>query len=141
MGWGSKKRVDAKGHEVFENVLGPSSVVSGDLTAEGGFRIDGALQGRLESHGVVVVGESGMIRGDVVGREVVIAGKVFGNVTATTQLDILETGRLEGDIEAKSLHIETGGVFRGTSHMRGADDARDSGDKAEAGVPLLTSVS
>jgi cytoskeletal protein CcmA (bactofilin family) len=134
MGWGSKNRQGPTGDQAFENILGRSCAVRGDVTAEGGFRVDGTLEGRIESQGAVVIGESGTVRGEVRAREVVIAGKVFGNVTAAGHLDILASGHLEGDIEAKSVRIETGGVFRGTSRM-GEESTR------EPSAPRLTSVS
>jgi cytoskeletal protein CcmA (bactofilin family) len=71
----------------------------------------------VESRGAVVIGESGAVRGNVTGTEIVVAGQIFGNVVCAGHLEILATGKIEGDIDAKSMRIETGGVFRGTSHM------------------------
>jgi cytoskeletal protein CcmA (bactofilin family) len=47
----------------------------------------------------------------------VVAGQVFGNIVCTGHLEILASGAIEGDIEAGSVHIETGGAFHGTSRM------------------------
>src|SRR5204863_7383491 len=100
-------------------------IIRGDLTADGGFRIDGTVEGNVESKAAVVVGESGVVRGDLRGTDLVIAGTIQGNVTCSGHLEILAKGRIEGDIDAKSVRIETGGVFRGTSHM--GDDAGRAG--------------
>jgi cytoskeletal protein CcmA (bactofilin family) len=56
-----------------------------------------------------------------------VAGQVLGNITASGHLDIVATGRIEGDIDAKSVRIETGGIFRGQSHM-GDQPAEDDAD-------------
>jgi len=48
---------------------------------------------------------------------VLVAGKIHGNVSSSGHLDILSTGVIEGDIDAKSLRVEIGGVFAGTSRM------------------------
>ena len=56
------------------------------------------------------------------GKEVVVAGQIYGNVVCSGHLEILAKGKVEGDIDAQSMRIETGGVFRGTSHM-GQDHA------------------
>ncbi len=122
MGWGSKSESlppvkPATRSDAIENILGQSCVVRGDLTAEGAFRIDGTIEGSVESRGAVVVGESGVVRGGVRGTDVVIAGQVVGDVIATGHLEILAKGKVEGDIAAKSMRIETGGVFCGTSRM------------------------
>ncbi len=63
------------------------------------------------------------MRGDVSGTDIVIAGQVLGSVTCTGHLEILAKGRIEGDIAANSMRIETGGVFRGVSRM-GEDSGR-----------------
>jgi cytoskeletal protein CcmA (bactofilin family) len=118
MAWRSKAdNGRAASREPIENVLGQSLVVRGDLTAEGGFRIDGTVEGSVEAKAAIVVGESGVVRGDVRGTDVVVAGQVVGNVTCSGHLEILAKGRIEGDLDAKSVRIETGGVFRGTSRM------------------------
>jgi len=117
MGWRSKPESGRADRDPIENILGRSVVIRGDLTAEGAFRIDGTIEGSVESRAAVVVGESGVVRGDVRGADVVIAGQVHGNVTCTGHLEILAKGMVEGDIDAQSMRIETGGVVRGTSHM------------------------
>jgi cytoskeletal protein CcmA (bactofilin family) len=117
MAWGSKSEGRAPAKDPIENILGPSIVIQGHLSADGAFRIDGTIEGSVESRAAVIVGESGVVRGDVRGSDVVIAGQVMGNVTSTGHLEIMAKGKVEGDIVAASVRIETGGVFRGTSHM------------------------
>jgi len=121
MAWGAKKENGRPGADQIENVLGRSLVVHGDLKADGAFRIDGTVEGSVISKGAVYIGEGGVVRGDVAGSDVVIAGQVTGNVSCTGHLEIVATGRIEGDLDAKSVRIETGGVFRGTSRMAGAE--------------------
>jgi cytoskeletal protein CcmA (bactofilin family) len=118
MAWRSKADSGrGSSNEPIENVLGQSLVIRGDLMAEGGFRIDGTVEGHVESKAAIVVGESGVVRGDLRGTDIVVAGRIEGNVSCTGHLEILAKGHVEGDIDAKSVRIETGGVFRGTSHM------------------------
>jgi cytoskeletal protein CcmA (bactofilin family) len=118
MAWGSKAdNGRASSKEPIENVLGQSLTIRGDLAAEGGFRVDGNIEGNLESKSAIIIGESGVVRGDVRGTDIVVAGTIQGNVTCTGHLEILSKGRIEGEIDAKSVRIETGGVFRGMSHM------------------------
>lgn len=118
MAWRSKAdNGRAASHEPIENVLGQSLVIRGDLSASGGFRIDGTVEGNVESKAAIVVGESGVVRGDLSGTDVVVAGQILGKVTCSGHLEILAKGRIEGDIDAKSVRIETGGVFRGLSRM------------------------
>jgi cytoskeletal protein CcmA (bactofilin family) len=120
MGWRSKGESTRPAREAIENVLGRSAFVRGELSAEGAFRIDGTIEGTVASRSEIVVGETGVVKGDVVGSDVVVAGQILGNVRCTGHLEILAKGKVEGDISAKSVRIETGGVFRGTSFMGSA---------------------
>ena len=117
MGWRSKPDNGRAARDPIENILGRSCLIRGDLVAEGAFRIDGTVEGSVESQASVVVGEGGIVRGDVRGVDVVVAGQIHGNVTCTGHLEILAKGVIEGDLAAKSMRLETGGIFRGTSHM------------------------
>jgi cytoskeletal protein CcmA (bactofilin family) len=130
MAWRSKTESGAPSRgDAIENVLGRSCVIHGDLTAEGAFRIDGTVEGSVSSGAAVVVGETGAVRGGVRGSDIVVAGQIVGDVVCTGHLEILAKGKVEGDIDAKSMRIETGGVFRGTSRM--GDDARTARDEAD----------
>jgi cytoskeletal protein CcmA (bactofilin family) len=118
MGWRSRPDSSKARRDQIENVLGRSSLVRGNLSADGAFRIDGWVEGSVESRSIIVIGESGAVRGNVTGSEIIVAGKIMGNVVCSGQIEILATGRIEGDIDAKKIRIETGGIFRGTSHMK-----------------------
>jgi cytoskeletal protein CcmA (bactofilin family) len=132
MGWRAKSENGrAGGREAIENVLGQSLVIHGELVADGAFRIDGTIEGSVASKAGIVIGESGIVRGDVRGVDIVVAGQINGNVVCSGHLEILAKGRIEGNIDAQSVRIETGGVFRGTSRM-GAESAavEKTGDDA-----------
>jgi cytoskeletal protein CcmA (bactofilin family) len=129
MSWREKKQ-PTLAIDKIENVVGRTCVVHGDLVAEGAFRVDGTIEGGVESKAAVVVGECGTVTGNVRAVEVLVAGKIHGNVVATGHLDILATGVIEGDIDAKSLRIEVGGVFAGTSRMGNTEQKEAAADLA-----------
>src|SRR6266567_7324408 len=116
MSWG-KKNARASSTEEIGNILEASSVVRGDLRSERGFRIDGKIEGSIESSAAIIIGESGKVAGDVRGTDVIVGGRVEGNINASGHLDIRASGKVIGDVSAASFRIETGGVFLGTSHM------------------------
>jgi len=130
MAWGSsnpKSESKAPARDAIENIIGPTCTIRGHLSGQGAFRIDGTIEGSVESAGAVIVGEGGSVQGDVRGSNVVIAGQVSGNVISTGHLEIMAKGKVEGDIEARSMRIETGGVFRGTSRMGDGEGSRSDG--------------
>jgi len=117
MGWGNKKNSRASSTEEIGNILEASTTVRGDLRSDRGFRIDGRVEGSIESSAAIVIGEKGQVTGDVRGGDVIVVGRVDGNIQATGHLDIRASGKVIGDVSATSFRIETGGVFLGTSHM------------------------
>jgi cytoskeletal protein CcmA (bactofilin family) len=138
MSWRGQKETNPTVDKI-ENVVGRSCTARGDLAADGAFRVDGTIEGSVESKASVVVGESGTVKGNIRAVDVLVAGKIHGNVVCTGHLDIMGTGMIEGDIEAKSLRVETGGVFAGTSRMGGKPkeqkdpkDLKDQKDKKVA---------
>jgi cytoskeletal protein CcmA (bactofilin family) len=128
MAWGNNKKPEgaATKSDAIENIIGRSCLIRGDLSSEGAFRIDGTIEGSVDSQASIVLGETGVIRGGVRGTDVVIAGTVQGDVICAGHLEILARGKIEGDIAAKSMRIETGGIFCGTSRMGGHVGHADS---------------
>lgn len=100
----------------FETVLGASNVMEGKLVSKGNVRLDGEFSGDLEIMGNVLVGETARITADVEARNISIAGHVRGNVTGN-KVQILRTGRVWGDIHAKSLTMEEGAFIDGKINM------------------------
>ena len=101
----------------IETVIGKSCEVKGGLSAKGGIRVDGKVEGSVISEDSVIIGEHAVVKGDIVGTHVVIAGKVSGDVTAKTKLEILHTGKLYGDIKSPKLAMAEGVVFEGACEM------------------------
>ena len=102
------------------------------------FRIDGTIEGSVESHASVVVGESGVVRGGVRGTDVVIAGTVQGDVICAGHLEILAKGKVEGDIAAQEhAHRDRRRVLRNQPHGRHA-----VADETSAGaIPVSADLS
>ena len=136
MAWGRKESSGHASTSEIENILGASTHVRGDLKSDRGFRIDGTVEGNVDSKGPVVIGESGHVQGNISATDVIVVGKVEGNVTATGHIDVGVAGSVVGDVAARSMRIETGGVFRGMSSM-GDSPAKSEEDPspAEAEAP------
>jgi cytoskeletal protein CcmA (bactofilin family) len=133
MGWGDKKQSNSRqAVEEIANLLEASTVVRGDLKSDRGFRVDGRIEGSVESTAAIVIGERGLVTGDVRGSDVIVVGRVDGNIRATGHLDIRATGVVIGDVTAVSFRIETGGVFRGTSRMGQGTEEEDDHSMAAA---------
>lgn len=105
----------------LDTVLGASANVKGVLKSDGNIRVDGILQGRIETAGNVVIGPSAKVVADVCANSVQVWGHVQGNIQAEGRLEILATGRVFGELSVSALMIEKGGLFRGQCYMSGQD--------------------
>ncbi|MDP4098939.1 polymer-forming cytoskeletal protein [Paenibacillus sp. P96] len=103
-----------------DTLLSSGSSFEGMLHSEAPLRIEGRYQGEIKSTNVVVIGESAVVQADINAAEVVIAGKVFGNIRADKRVTITSTGELYGNLTSNTLVIIDGGIMNGFSQMTGA---------------------
>lgn len=100
----------------IETVIGPNAHFRGDIVSEGGVRIDGIFEGNIETTGNVVIGESAKVIADIRANNISISGAVKGNVFGN-RVEILETGRVWGDLAVNSLLLNEGAYLRGQTMM------------------------
>ncbi|MDI6757635.1 MAG: polymer-forming cytoskeletal protein [Endomicrobiia bacterium] len=115
----SKKEVHNMGK--LETIIGQDSVFQGNLKTKGAVRIDGKLEGNVTDAVGVVIGDHGVVAGDVIAKIIVIGGKVSGNVTAQQSLEILAKSQVYGDIHTALLTIGEGAVFEGNCVMNAGE--------------------
>jgi cytoskeletal protein CcmA (bactofilin family) len=93
------------------------SRVTGQLTFQGSARIEGNVDGEIQCHGTLTIGERAEVRAKISGDVVVIRGKVEGNVVAKEKVELVAPARLFGDIDTPRLVITEGVVFDGDCTM------------------------
>lgn len=99
------------------NSLVFGTTIIGNLTSKTDIRIDGKLEGNLESEAKVVIGKNALIIGDIHCDSILIEGKVEGNITTKDKLHIQGSGVVEGNLITNKLIIEDGAIFNGASIM------------------------
>jgi len=120
----------------IENILGPTASFQGHLKTEGNVRIDGHLDGCIETTGNVIVGEAGKVTADIIAENIQVWGAVKGNIIASGRLEILPSGRVWGEIKVASLLIDEGGLFRGKSVLAGDEGTPSPFDDLEELAPV-----
>jgi cytoskeletal protein CcmA (bactofilin family) len=96
--------------------------IKGEITGSESLFIDGKVEGSINLNGNrVTVGRNGQVAASITAREVVVLGKVRGNVTATDRVDIRAEGALTGDVAAARISIEDGAFFKGGIDIRKPD--------------------
>ncbi len=102
----------------IETVIGPGCRVNGILQSEGGVRIDGVFDGTIAIQGNLVIGESATIVADIQAYNITVSGTIKGNITAN-KIEIMETGKVWGDLSVNSLLLNEGAFLRGNTNMQG----------------------
>ena len=99
------------------NIITNGTIIKGDITATGDFRLDGTLEGNIQLNGKLVVGDTGVVTGNVLCQNANIIGTVNGNLSVKELLSLHTTARVRGDILINKLSIEPGAVFTGKCCM------------------------
>ncbi|RJQ64990.1 MAG: polymer-forming cytoskeletal protein [Desulfobacteraceae bacterium] len=93
--------------------LGEDTEIEGNLKFHGTLRIDGRFKGEITAIGSLIVGESGFIEADIHATNVLSSGEIRGAVSADEVIEVLEPGKIFGNIEAPNIVIHPGVVFEG----------------------------
>jgi len=95
------------------NRIGQGTKIEGELISEGTIRIDGEIEGYVESKSRVIVGETARIKGDVVCESLDISGLIIGKIQVKNTVTVMASARIDGDIITDQLIMESGAQFNG----------------------------
>jgi len=111
--------------------IGKSLVIKGEVTGSESLYIDGRVEGSINLSGNrVTVGRNGVVAANINAREIVVLGKVRGNLTASDRVDIRSDGSLTGDVIAARISIEDGAFFKGGIDIRKGGQPQQQQQKA-----------
>lgn len=101
----------------ISTLIGEGFTLTGELTGKAVVRIDGKVTGNINVENGIILGEKGVIAGDIQTTSAIIYGTVNGNVKVS-QLEIKKTGKVNGDIRTETLEIEFGAQYNGKLEMK-----------------------
>jgi cytoskeletal protein CcmA (bactofilin family) len=125
--------------------IGKSLQIKGEVIGSESLYIDGNIEGTINLPGSrVTVSRDALVAANITAREVVVLGKVSGNIYASDRVDIRSEGSLTGDVTARRITIGEGAYFKGGIDIRKADQGKskvvvagNSGDQAQAAATLV----
>ena len=100
-----------------KNVLNSDVEIKGNIKFSGELTFDGKLDGEIHTDGTLHLGDGALINGNINAANVVVRGKVNGNIIAKEKIDIKAKTELFGDIRATKLAIEEGVTFVGKTEV------------------------
>ncbi len=113
----TKKMNSSDSIESFDTLIGSATRIEGRMVVNKSIRLDGTIEGSIESSSdtqvTVAIGHSGLVHGDVRAHRVLVNGQVDGNIYAREKCELHETSRVKGDIHYGLLGIEHGAEILG----------------------------
>ena len=127
-------------------VIGKSVIIRGGLSGNEDLFIDGDVEGTVTlPDSCLTIGPNAQVKADLNAREVVIFGRLTGNIKATGRVELRQSALVNGDILAGRLSIEDSAVLTGRVELKVASDTSKTPAKAapvpppaEASAPLFT---
>ena len=95
------------------SLLSKNVKIDGEVQGPENLHIEGYVKGSIKLSGDIFVGNTGIVEADLEAKNIVIQGKVAGNVMAHKQLEIHPSGKLIGDCTSASIDIKEGAIFEG----------------------------
>lgn len=104
-------------------IIGQSIFIKGELTGNEDITIEGRIEGKisLKDHHLTI-GPGGKIKADLNAKTITILGDVLGNVTAKEKVELKETGKLRGNIQAPRISVADGAFFKGSVDMESGSE-------------------
>jgi cytoskeletal protein CcmA (bactofilin family) len=115
--------------DAIMNVFHKGSTIDGKIRINGSIRIDGKLKGQVEATEAVIVGETGVIEGDIKAKETNISGKCTGQIMAENTVLLHASAVINGDVKCKKLVVDEGVMIDGNISMR--DKSRNVPEEKE----------
>ena len=112
-------------------VLGATIEVKGKISGEEDLQVDGKVEGPVALNGQrLTVGRTGQLSSEISAREVVVYGKVTGNLRARDRVEIKKDGSVIGDIWTARISIEDGAYFKGRIEIERSHSSADSREES-----------
>ena len=99
------------------SILAQGCSFKGEVKIQGVFRVEGDFDGTIHTPEQLVIGKTGVVRGDIQVKNAIIGGRVVGNITAETKIELQSGSHVEGDIRTRRLVIDEGVFFEGNCSM------------------------
>ena len=123
--------------------IGKSVQIRGELTGSEDLYLDGEIEGTIDlrDHSLII-GPNGKIKASISARDLVVHGKIEGNVTATGRVELRKSCSLTGDVSTQRIVIEDGAFFKGAIDIKEKQEQRKTQvSAAAAGSGMSSSTS
>jgi cytoskeletal protein CcmA (bactofilin family) len=122
-------------HSNQQNRISQGTKITGDIESQGGFRIDGEIEGNINTPNKIVIGKTGIVKGSLICKDADVEGHIDGIIQVSNLLSIKASARIEGEVTVGKLAVEPGATFNASCDMKGnlksiAKDGKKQGERS-----------
>ncbi len=118
---------------IEQATIGRSLVIKGEISGSEALYIDGRIEGKITlTDNRVTIGRNGTVQADINAREVVVMGKVTGNIECSDRVDIRSEGVVNGNVSTTRISVEDGAVLKGGIQVKSGEQKQQSQPQAQA---------
>ncbi len=114
-----------KTQTTLNGFLDQGCTIEGDVVFSDLLRVHGQVNGRVASEHELLVGEGGVVEGEVAVGRLVVAGTVRGTVRVGDRLVVHSTGKVFAEVFAPTLVVDEGGILEGVVHMARGENSHE----------------
>ncbi|MDY3784064.1 MAG: polymer-forming cytoskeletal protein [Candidatus Cryptobacteroides sp.] len=97
--------------------ISSGTVIKGEISSDSDIRVDGVVDGKMYSKGKIVVGETAVLKGDLLCNVVDLWGKMDGDIYVKDVLSVKNSAVINGNIYVRKFQVEMGAQINGSCHM------------------------
>jgi len=112
-----KKEIKPKELSNSSNIIGQGTSVEGSLSTSGNLRVEGRVNGDIQTKAKAVLGDTSVVEGSIIAQTAEIGGEVRGTIKVSGLLTLKATAAVNGNITASKLVFEAGARFDGKCSM------------------------
>jgi cytoskeletal protein CcmA (bactofilin family) len=121
---------------VEQATIGRSLVIKGEISGSEALYIDGRIEGKITlTDNRLTIGRNGTVQADIVAREVVVMGKVTGNIECSDRVDIRSEGVVNGNVSTHRISVEDGAVLKGGIQVKSGEHKQQQSQPVQAKAP------
>jgi cytoskeletal protein CcmA (bactofilin family) len=132
----SNGSINTVSSSIEQATVGRSLVIKGEVSGAEPIYIDGRIEGKVSfADHRVTIGRHGVVNANINAREVVIMGKVNGNVECSDRVDIRSEGSLIGDVITQRVSVEDGAIVKGAVEVRASEKKNEKSKEVKQEAP------
>ena len=111
---------------IEQATIGRTLVIKGEISGAEALYIDGRIEGKISlPDNRITIGRNGVVQANIIAREVVVMGKVSGNIDCSDRVDIRSEGSVTGDVSTIRISVEDGAVLKGGIQVRSGEQKQN----------------